>query len=1114
MKSLQTRATGASCKECRRLKIKCDKQVPCGTCTKRGLQSLCPDGQLSGTKGSRYVLASAEESWHRIQALCVRVQDLEYALEKAHAAARLNFAQHQHSDFTSSSSSVASTSSYPLAASERHPLLEPELIKIGQDPRAVVVKSPESQHSGSMPPSTPDLSTSSPMPMTAVAKSIRPPDEVPIAQMGTMKISKPGSYRWLGIGDVAHDNEYPFPSRLLNDLPTLPPDLLQSPERHGVICATKHSADELKKLAFDHLPPPQEALHLIDKYFQFSWQWPIIIDRPTVLSTLYHPAYSVNAYAMSTYNLSALFSLLAMGSLYDPNIDSSCHEFKSRRQLARALFFYNWPRGPTAIDEMESLLLLFRTSWPFLDTSAAANYELLAWGIKLGGKLGLHRDPEPLKLSVEEAERRRRVFWGMWFHDSILSLNFGQPPTLAKGFVNCRPPQEASAESIDGDLHPQLTLILQDMLAHFMESGPSPPYAAVLRLDRKIREVDATRHMPAQDLLGRDILGNPIETKPHSVSPSSASAPPSAIPSTPATTAASMEGGDYKPKLKIPDTRPPWLREIANAFNRGLKCLMLLTLHKTYFSYAILRPEENAVEGKLALSVSATYEAATGLLECALVVSRHAPWLQVRYSPNWVHYQTACMVLYAFAIYTPGYPKVEEAMAAADKAVNDLFLAHGRDSAIATASLPSVLKCQTKAKESLAKWRVGRWSHPTSQQDVPEDELPTEALFNEKLIITNSLPPPSAPTPRILRHHNSGSISLSLSNSTGASNGNGNGTHNVGSTNHGGDGSRGSTPSDMVATSSSMYGEGSSGSSAFHGHQWMNTDIDSPLVVTPDLSSVTAATVAGMNPSPSTYGGMGSSYFPQQPSHGHLESAPQASVPVNDGYGHTQNHSMDWSNAAPVMKVESPPPQPELVYGNQYTSSSTASMPGAGLLQVPSPVEDYQAAIPPVRRIRGLSRARSFPSDHHHIASPNVYPPTAGMHSQLYQPMMLSPVHSVSSVTPSTMTPDHQGSFMHQQSYLSHSIPHSQHPQHPQTLPPLSSRPPAHEPYGQWINHSPSSPDDYGTRVHTSSSGHFSPTTDMHAHHQSSYLEPRRTSASIPLHALEQAWSSLNVQQR
>jgi hypothetical protein len=106
---------------------------------------LCPDGQLSGTKGSRYVLASAEESWHRIQALCVRVQDLEFALERSHS----------------------------LAAHDKHPLLDAELLKIGQDPRAV---KPESN-----------------------ASTSKATEDVPISNFGTMKISKAGSYRWLGV---------------------------------------------------------------------------------------------------------------------------------------------------------------------------------------------------------------------------------------------------------------------------------------------------------------------------------------------------------------------------------------------------------------------------------------------------------------------------------------------------------------------------------------------------------------------------------------------------------------------------------------------------------------------------------------------------------------------------------------------------------------------------------------------------------------------------------------------------------------------------------------------------------------------------------------------------
>ncbi len=37
-----------SCAECRRLKLKCDKKVPCGSCCRRGCESICPCGTLSG----------------------------------------------------------------------------------------------------------------------------------------------------------------------------------------------------------------------------------------------------------------------------------------------------------------------------------------------------------------------------------------------------------------------------------------------------------------------------------------------------------------------------------------------------------------------------------------------------------------------------------------------------------------------------------------------------------------------------------------------------------------------------------------------------------------------------------------------------------------------------------------------------------------------------------------------------------------------------------------------------------------------------------------------------------------------------------------------------------
>jgi len=37
-------ATRLSCAECRRLKLRCDRGIPCGSCVKRGCGAICPDG--------------------------------------------------------------------------------------------------------------------------------------------------------------------------------------------------------------------------------------------------------------------------------------------------------------------------------------------------------------------------------------------------------------------------------------------------------------------------------------------------------------------------------------------------------------------------------------------------------------------------------------------------------------------------------------------------------------------------------------------------------------------------------------------------------------------------------------------------------------------------------------------------------------------------------------------------------------------------------------------------------------------------------------------------------------------------------------------------------------
>ncbi|KAJ3715520.1 hypothetical protein C8R42DRAFT_223054 [Lentinula raphanica] len=40
-----------SCCECRRLKLRCDRTFPCGSCKKRGVSDICPDGKYPENVG-------------------------------------------------------------------------------------------------------------------------------------------------------------------------------------------------------------------------------------------------------------------------------------------------------------------------------------------------------------------------------------------------------------------------------------------------------------------------------------------------------------------------------------------------------------------------------------------------------------------------------------------------------------------------------------------------------------------------------------------------------------------------------------------------------------------------------------------------------------------------------------------------------------------------------------------------------------------------------------------------------------------------------------------------------------------------------------------------------
>ncbi|KAG5652814.1 hypothetical protein H0H81_003530 [Sphagnurus paluster] len=160
-----------SCKECRRLKLKCDRIFPCQSCVKRGCGSLCPEGALTSGRGSRFILANTEQLHEKITVLSDRVRDLEEALQ-----------------------ALQSTCS-----NQPHPLLAPELLRIktSQDLYMPPNPNPISGPSGEdMAPSTGVLSLSQPpyAPITSAGPESRagPPDVPP----DILKLSSTFPFPW------------------------------------------------------------------------------------------------------------------------------------------------------------------------------------------------------------------------------------------------------------------------------------------------------------------------------------------------------------------------------------------------------------------------------------------------------------------------------------------------------------------------------------------------------------------------------------------------------------------------------------------------------------------------------------------------------------------------------------------------------------------------------------------------------------------------------------------------------------------------------------------------------------------------------------------------------
>ncbi|KDQ61622.1 hypothetical protein JAAARDRAFT_204099 [Jaapia argillacea MUCL 33604] len=448
-------ATRLSCAECRRLKLKCDRAVPCGSCIKRGCAAICPDGSLTTGQGNRFVLASTQELHEKIAELSSRVRQLEDALRVSHSQLSPN----------------------------SHPLLSEELLRV----KAPLQREPQIQPTGSSP---------------TFEEEEQKPDVVDA--IGSLSISDSGRTRFFGSTASSsyflqnEEDEEPD-DRLATVRNLLPDEILILTGSFPIIpmirTASNLEVDRLKSLYW-YLPDHNTAAHLRQVYYRHAaWMYDPIPVQDFNEQVFYH-IYPLDGTSpvhepLMGHRLSLMFMVLAIGTLMDTTLHPYSVEAEKFHQLGRAALFQSDLFDDPSLHAIQALFLM--SFYLFLSerhgAGAGSRWAIMGMAVKLAQSIGLHRDVGKWKVDPSETRQRRGTFWELYTYDSWQCLTFGRPPSFSLSHVDCKLPHPTD-DSVEQSFHAWKHKFVSDCMSivHDQAFGAkAPTYATVLQLDRKLR---------------------------------------------------------------------------------------------------------------------------------------------------------------------------------------------------------------------------------------------------------------------------------------------------------------------------------------------------------------------------------------------------------------------------------------------------------------------------------------------------------------------------------------------------------------------------------------------------------------------------------------------------
>ncbi|KAI5121634.1 hypothetical protein M0805_001163 [Coniferiporia weirii] len=458
-----------ACVECQRLKLKCDRKVPCASCIRRNRAAMCPNGHAWSDQETRSLLSDTAQLHRKLSEMSQRIRQLEDALEISHSA----------------------------NSSNSHPLLREELLAIKRCtvPRAPTV--PEAETEG--------------------------PEGDYVEAMGTMSISDRGVSRFIGRSGggeslmlLGNDNDQPQQKIFADDL--FPRQLSRRSDA-WLLMPPNACKTELFALIESRMPPFARASSLCETYLE-NLSWIVrVVERPQIFEELLPFCYGHAGLgggariggdagvdvlgATAAHELALLLMVFAAGALADLTLPPYNDEAESYYQMALVALSTTQVLGAASLAAVQAIALMgaYNAHCGRNNTLDLAG-SLFNVAATLAISMGLHKDVAKWNVCAETADRRRAVFWELFTLDCWHNIANGKPSSFVLKYCDCKYPEgNAKAVTKDGrtessywmDRHVFSRLVYA--VSDICSGARRARYSQVLEIDRQISEHLRPQHL-------------------------------------------------------------------------------------------------------------------------------------------------------------------------------------------------------------------------------------------------------------------------------------------------------------------------------------------------------------------------------------------------------------------------------------------------------------------------------------------------------------------------------------------------------------------------------------------------------------------------------------------